>query len=155
MQIMYDTNILLQILRDEQSITKLENFVDLSEVEDSVSISLVTLAEIRSLSIQFRWGAIRRAKMNEAIRRLTTLDINVPEIIDKYVKIDCYSKGKHLTRASNFSSIKMGKNDLWIAATASVYECKLLTMDLDFGHLRDEFVDVVYITPSVFMSLGL
>ena len=37
-------------------------------------------------------------------------------------------------------------------ATASVYECKLLTMDLDFGHLRDEFIDVVYITPSTFMS---
>ena len=88
MQIMYDTNILLQILRDEQSITKLEKFFDLSEAEESVSISLVTLAEIRSLSIQFRWGAIRRAKMNEAIRRLTTLDINVPEIIDRYVEID-------------------------------------------------------------------
>jgi tRNA(fMet)-specific endonuclease VapC len=149
---MYDTNILLQILRDEQSITKLEKFFDLSEAEESVSISLVTLAEIRSLSIQFRWGAIRRAKMDEAIRRLTTLDINVPEIIDRYVEIDCYSKGKHLTRAGNFSAIKMGKNDLWIAATASVYECKLLTMDLDFGHLRDEFVDVVYITPDTFMS---
>jgi tRNA(fMet)-specific endonuclease VapC len=149
---MYDTNILLQILRDEQSINKLESFFDLSEVEESVSISLVTLAEIRSLSIQFRWGAIRRAKMNEAIRRLTTLDINVPEIIDRYVEIDCYSKGKHLTRAGSFSAIKMGKNDLWIAATASVYECKLLTTDLDFGHLRDEFVDVVYITPSTFMS---
>ena len=38
------------------------------------------------------------------------------------------------------------------ATTASVYECKLLTMDLDFGHLRDEFVDVVYITPSTFTS---
>ncbi len=38
---MYDTNILLQILRDEQSITKLEKFFDLSEAEESVSISLV------------------------------------------------------------------------------------------------------------------
>jgi tRNA(fMet)-specific endonuclease VapC len=116
------------------------------------SISLVTVAEIRSLSIQFRWGAIRRAKMEELLFRLAILDINAPEIIDRYVEIDCYSKGKHLTRSSNFSAIKMGKNDLWIAATASVYECKLLTMDLDFGHLRDEFIDVVYITPSTFMS---
>jgi tRNA(fMet)-specific endonuclease VapC len=110
------------------------------------------VAEIRSLSIQFRWGAIRRVKMEASILGLEILDINVPEIIDRYVEIDCYSKGKHLTRISNFSAIKMGKNDLWIAATASVYECKLLTMDLDFGHLRDEFVDVVYITPTTFMS---
>ena len=88
--------------------------------------------------------------MEELLFRLVILDINVPEIIDRYVEIDCYSKGKHLMRAGNFSAIKMGKNDLWIAATTSVYECKLLTMDLDFGHLRDEFVDVIYITPDTF-----
>jgi tRNA(fMet)-specific endonuclease VapC len=150
LRIIYDTNILLQILRDGQSSNKIKNIFDLSDAEES--ICLVTLAEIRSLSIQFRWGAIRRAKMEELLFRLVILDINVPEIIDRYVEIDCYSKGKHLTRASNFSAIKMGKNDLWIAATASVYECNLLTMDLDFGHLRDDFVDVVYITPSTFMS---
>jgi tRNA(fMet)-specific endonuclease VapC len=150
LRIIYDTNILLQILRDGQSSTKLHNIFDLSDAEES--ICLVTLAEIRSLSIQFRWGANRRAKMEELLFRLVILDINVPEIVDRYVEIDCYSKGKHLTKTSNFSSIKMGKNDLWIAATASVYGCKLLTMDLDFGHLRNEFVDVVYITPSTFMS---
>ncbi len=148
MRIIYDTNILLQILRDGQSSNKIQNVFDLCDAEES--ICLVTLAEIRSLSIQFRWGAIRRAKMEELLFRLVILDINVPEIIDRYVEIDCYSKGKHLTRAGNFSAIKMGKNDLWIAATASVYECKLLTMDLDFGHLRDEFLDVIYITPSTF-----
>jgi tRNA(fMet)-specific endonuclease VapC len=150
LRIIYDTNVLLQILRDDRSISRLQTIYNLYDVEES--ISLVTVAEIRSLSIQFRWGAIRRAKMEESILGLEVLDINMPEIIDRYVEIDCYSKGNHLTRASNFSAIKMGKNDLWIAATASVYECKLLTMDLDFGHLRDEFVDVVYITPSIFMS---
>ena len=148
MRIIYDTNILLQILRDGQSSNKIQSVFDLCDAEES--ICLVTLAEIRSLSIQFRWGAIRRAKMEELLFRLVILDINVPEIIDRYVEIDCYSKGKHLTRAGNFSAIKMGKNDLWIAATASVYECKLLTTDLDFGHLRDEFIDVVYITPDTF-----
>jgi tRNA(fMet)-specific endonuclease VapC len=150
LRIIYDTNVLLQILRDDRSISRLQTIYNLYDVEES--ISLVTVAEIRSLSIQFRWGAIRRAKMEASILGLEVLDINMPEIIDRYVEIDCYSKGNYLTRASNFSAIKMGKNDLWIAATASVYECKLLTMDLDFGHLRDEFVDVVYITPSIFMS---
>jgi tRNA(fMet)-specific endonuclease VapC len=150
LRIIYDTNVLLQILRDDRSISKLQTIYNLYDVEES--ISLVTVAEIRSLSIQFRWGAIRRAKMEASILGLEVLDINLPEIIDRYVEIDCYSKGKHLTRAGNFSAIKMGKNDLWIAATDSVYECKLLTTDLDFGHLRDEFVDVVYITPSTFMS---
>ncbi len=100
MRIIYDTNILLQILRDGQSSTKLQNIFDLSEAEES--IRLVTLAEIRSLSIQFRWGVNRRAKMEELLFRLVVLDINIPEIIDRYVEIDCYSKGKHLTRTSSF-----------------------------------------------------
>jgi hypothetical protein len=59
LQVIYDTNILLQILRDTQSIAKLQSTFDLFDLEDS--ISLVTLAEIRSLSIQFRWGAVRRS----------------------------------------------------------------------------------------------
>ena len=68
--------------------------------------------------------------MEELLFRLVILDINVPEIIDRYVEIDCYSKGKHLTRAGNFSAIKMGKNDLWIAARwrslalANRYSCR-------------------------------
>jgi tRNA(fMet)-specific endonuclease VapC len=114
LRIIYDTNILLQILRDDRSISKLQTIYNLYDVEEF--ISLVTVAEIRSLSIQFQWGANRRAKMEELLFRLAILDINAPEIIDRYVEIDCYSKGKHLTRASNFSAIKMGKNDLWIAA---------------------------------------
>jgi tRNA(fMet)-specific endonuclease VapC len=149
-RVIYDTNILLQMLRDARSFAKLQNAFQLFDLEDS--ISLVTLAEIRSLSIQFQWGTIRRSKMEDSISRLAILDINVPEIIDRYVEIDCYSKGKHMSKSSSFSAIKMGKNDLWIAATASVYECKLLTMDLDFGHLHGEFLDVVYVTPSVFTS---
>ena len=34
----------------------------------------------------------------------------------------------------------MGKNDLWIAATASVFDLTLLTMDKDFEHLNKEFL---------------
>jgi predicted nucleic acid-binding protein len=36
----------------------------------------------------------------------------------------------------------MGKNDLWIAATASVYKMTLMTMDKDFEHLDEVFLDV-------------
>jgi tRNA(fMet)-specific endonuclease VapC len=88
--------------------------------------------------------------MEEAIQRLPVLDISVSEIIDRYVEIDCYSKGKHPSIDSGFSAITMGKNDLWIAATASVYQCKLLTTDLDFQHLCPLFVDVVYLSPNEF-----
>jgi tRNA(fMet)-specific endonuclease VapC len=36
----------------------------------------------------------------------------------------------------------MGKNDLWIAATAFVANAELVTMDGDFDHLNDEFLKV-------------
>jgi len=36
----------------------------------------------------------------------------------------------------------MGKNDLWIASTASVLKLKLLTTDQDFNHLNKLFVDL-------------
>jgi len=34
----------------------------------------------------------------------------------------------------------MGKNDLYIAATSSVYELILITTDKDFNHLEPEYI---------------
>ncbi len=36
----------------------------------------------------------------------------------------------------------MGKNDLWIAATASVLGARLLTTDNDFEHLKGKYLDL-------------
>ena len=39
----------------------------------------------------------------------------------------------------------MGKNDLWIAATSSIYDLILLTTDKDFNHLDSEYLNLEYI----------
>lgn len=39
----------------------------------------------------------------------------------------------------------MGKNDLWIAATAHVTQSILITTDLDFNHLHKTFFEVAHI----------
>jgi predicted nucleic acid-binding protein len=39
----------------------------------------------------------------------------------------------------------MGKNDIWIAATASVLNATLLTTDGDFAHLNSVFLSVIQI----------
>jgi len=39
----------------------------------------------------------------------------------------------------------MGKNDLWIAATASVLNASLITTDKDFVHLDKEFLKLLHI----------
>jgi predicted nucleic acid-binding protein len=36
----------------------------------------------------------------------------------------------------------MGKNDLWIAATAKVANATLITVDSDFSHLAKSFIQV-------------
>jgi predicted nucleic acid-binding protein len=43
----------------------------------------------------------------------------------------------------------MGKNDLWIAATASLIGATLLTADKDFSHLQGVFLDVEVIDPKM------
>ncbi|MEM8524718.1 MAG: hypothetical protein AAGG68_08740 [Bacteroidota bacterium] len=44
-----------------------------------------------------------------------------------------------------FTSRNMGKNDMWIAATASIAEAKFFTTDKDFHHLDRTFIDLVYV----------
>ncbi|MCB0593851.1 MAG: hypothetical protein KDD28_07150 [Phaeodactylibacter sp.] len=36
----------------------------------------------------------------------------------------------------------MGKNDIWTAATASIYGLKLITTDKDFDHLKEEYINL-------------
>ena len=63
-------------------------------------------------------------------------------IVDAYVDIESYSTGYHPTRFLPGNDIILGKNDLWIAATAVVTEATLLTSDGDFDHLHEAFFPV-------------
>ena len=42
----------------------------------------------------------------------------------------------------------MGKNDLWIAAVASLLGLELVTTDNDFDHLHNIFLEVRIIKPE-------
>ena len=57
-----------------------------------------------------------------------------------YSEIDVYSQGKHPELKLPKSAHKMGKNDLWIAATASVHIATLISTDNDFDHLDGVFI---------------
>ena len=64
------------------------------------------------------------------------------ELIEAYYTIDAFSQGNLKERPLNSSAKNMGKNDLWIAATAHVAKAELITMDGDFDHLNGEFLTV-------------
>jgi tRNA(fMet)-specific endonuclease VapC len=54
LQVLYDTNVILYILRKADSIDKLQVYLNARYLDEHISI--VTVAEIRSLAIQFNWG---------------------------------------------------------------------------------------------------
>jgi tRNA(fMet)-specific endonuclease VapC len=43
----------------------------------------------------------------------------------------------------------MGKNDLWIAASAHVLQATLMTTDKDFTHLDPQFLQINFISPAI------
>ena len=83
--------------------------------------------------------------MDNFLLRFVVTDINTDDTINRYAEIDAFSQGRLDGRKSKLSARNMGKNDLWIAATASVLEATLLTTDNDFDHLQEEFLQVAKI----------
>ena len=106
------------------------------------------MAEIKALAMCRNWGAQRLAILERLLAKFVLVDIMAEKVIDRYVQIDAYSQGKHPKHKSGFSARNMGKNDLWIAATASVTESTLLTTDKDFDHLSPGWLSLVRLDPT-------
>jgi tRNA(fMet)-specific endonuclease VapC len=141
-----DTNIIIQIARGRRTYF-IENF-GLDNPSNFSIISLVSIAETRSFAMQNTWGETKWQRAENLFEEFRPVDINDPNIIKRYAEIDTFSKGKLIGRPIVGSSRTMGKNDLWIAATASILNATLLTTDKDFDHLNNEFLRVIYVEPS-------
>lgn len=139
-----DTNICLAFVRGHESYTSIEQELRLDS-EDCVNmISVVTKAELLSLGKRLGWGGSKLEKLNRLLDKLYIIDINNSDhqLIKAYYTIDAYSQGNLSEKPLNGSAKNMGKNDLWIAATAHVASAELVTMDGDFDHLHSEFITV-------------
>ena len=66
-------------------------------------------------------------------------------LIPAYVHLETYSQGRlaALPLPPGMSARNMGKNDLWIAATALYFDEELYTANNDFDHLGPAGVRVV------------
>jgi predicted nucleic acid-binding protein len=142
-----DTGIILGYIRGAGYAAYTERKFGVSEPPNVPLISLVSKGEIYSLAIQFGWGNPKKQDLDALLRRIPSVDINTDRIIHRYAEIDAYSQGKDRTRPlpPGTSSRNMGKNDVWIAATASALNASLLTTDGDFTHLNGVFLTVVQI----------
>ena len=141
MSILYllDTNILLALLRDNRMGHLLRRSYSLFMMEPRPIYSIVTEAELRSIAARRKWQADALNSVEFYLNYFERVTIDNHKIIQAYVDIDVYS-------VDNGRS--MGKNDLWIAATANVLDAHLLTTDKDFDHLDSLFLTHTYIDPD-------
>ncbi|MGH1433051.1 MAG: type II toxin-antitoxin system VapC family toxin [Lewinella sp.] len=145
MDYLLDTNVIIIYSKNRGRAKRIEADHKIFVEENNLAISIVSIAEINSVIHQFKIGDTRRTGIDKILENTTRLDISYDEILEKYEEIDAYSQGKHRSRKSNFSAKNMGKNDLWIAATASAFNITLVTTDRDFNHLDGEFLDLKFI----------
>lgn len=126
-----DTNILVHYVRDDRTWARIRMDYQLLVVVPTPLISIVTAGELRSLARHRNWGRDKLDRMDFALGYFQIVPIDSPEQILIYSEIDnfCLERGR-----------VMGKNDLWIAATAALTDARLLTSDADF-----ELLDGVYL----------
>jgi tRNA(fMet)-specific endonuclease VapC len=122
-----DTGVLVHVLRGSALGRYVLDDLQLRAVAEVPYVSVVTVGELLSLASQFGWGAKRRAQMYEVLAELIVVDINQEATLERYAELDawCVKRGWSL-----------GKNDLWIAASAAVTGAMILTVDKDFDALE-------------------
>lgn len=142
MRYLFDTNIILTYLKDEIVTSWIEEKFDPLNVANEVVVSAVTVGEIKSLALRNKWGARRITLVEQIMEDLIVVDVAKPDLFDAYAEIETYSLGKHPNKPVNRSARILGKNDLWIAATAFLTRSILLTTDKDFLPLDPEYLKV-------------
>lgn len=145
MNYLLDTNIVLIYTRESELTKALDAKYDLFQPSNELYISVATVAELKSIVLQRNYGAKKLAVLEKLVSQFSVIDINIMEILDRYAEIDAYSQGKWEKKKGDFSARNMGKNDLYIAATSSVYNLILLTTDKDFHHLDKTFLQLEYV----------
>lgn len=134
-----DTNIILHLIRGSALGRHIQAKYGLGTILAEGLISIVTVAEVMAFARKRAWGKNRLARMQNLLDSFDQIDINYPELIEGYADIDAASYRLHHV---------MGKNDLWIAATAHMLQIPLLTMDKDFDHLNGQWLTVVWVDPA-------
>ncbi len=124
-----DTNILVHLIRGNALGKAIDTNFALSGSLSRCLICVVTVGEAYSLARKWSWGQKKIDQLKALLSQLVWIDINHPDILETYGELD---------DISNRAGRSMGKNDLWIAATAKVSGTILLTLDGDFDHLAPE-----------------
>ena len=121
----FDTNLIIQHIRRE------------AYLPSTAIIPVVVVGELRAFAFKSDWGTQKTAFLESLLKRYPIVEVTM-HLTESYALIDAYSQGKLKFQPlqPGMSARNMGKNDLWIAATAMYFEFELYTADHDFDHLR-------------------
>lgn len=145
MNLLFDTNILIHLAKDNSP----HFFQQINPDNQKVYVSVVTIAELKSFALQNNWGPRKLNLLGLLLEDISAVTIS-ENLTDTYAQIDAYSQHRNQLFADyTFKTARnMGKNDLWIAATAALLGLKLVTTDGDFDHLHEVFFDVQKLKPA-------
>jgi predicted nucleic acid-binding protein len=144
MKYVLDTNIIVNAGRSLEFQAYLHQEFDLFSPSYIRIISIVSAAELLVIAPKGNLGERRIARQG----RMLQMTVEVPltqrtKLL--YAELDLFGRGKHPTKPLVGTHRIMGKNDLWIAATAIEHGAELITTDKDFSHLDGHFLKVHYI----------
>lgn len=134
-----DTNILVHYVRGCAVWAAVRDHYGLLAIEPKSLISIVTAGELRSIAAQRGWGGAKLDLMEYVLGYFDEVFLNSRELVDTYATLDAGMKARGHT---------LGKNDLWIAATAVVTGTRLITTDRDFDPLHPAFLSRDWVDPA-------
>ncbi|HMQ70655.1 MAG TPA: type II toxin-antitoxin system VapC family toxin [Ignavibacteria bacterium] len=138
----FDTNIWIHILYGKPPgiISKVDAL--LSEKDVFLILPFCITAELKSIAHQREFGEKKLNELKRIMEPCITIN-TTDEIVDAYAELDAFSQGKLKGKSLGMSARNMGKNDLWIAATALVTKSTLITTDSDFYHLSPKWIKLL------------
>lgn len=145
MRLLLDTNIILIYGRENERTRAIERDYGIFAKENDLFTSVAVLAEVRSFALRKQYGTRKLKAIQKIFERVRIIGVHFEEILDRYATIDAYSQGELPNVESPFTARNMGKNDLYIAATASVFDLSLVTTDRDFSHIHQTHLDLIYV----------
>jgi len=107
-------------------------------------VSVVSWGELFSIAQINQRGQPKQRKLSSLLETLYVVDIAHADeqLIADYCTLDAFSRNALQHKPLPNGSRKMGKNDLWIGATAKTAQAELITMDGDFDHLHGHYLTV-------------
>lgn len=136
---LFDTNIFVHLIRNDLFGQFIRSTYGLLSGYNAIRMSIVTVGELEALVRKRNWQAAKQMQLSIILSQVSIIDISDVAILSAYGDIDaaCDAAGK-----------PMGKNDVWIAATARAANATLLTSDSDFDFIHGTWIDREWVDPA-------